>query len=322
MPKFLNLLHEDHPHGNPDAQVVVLLPGVGCGVRFWDNLLPTLKPDYRVVVFANPGVDGCPDAKVFTVNDLALGVLSKLEELGISRAHVIGHSMGGYIAQRLAGLRPDMVDRLVLISTSFGGRATDADIRHVLAHMLPIWPAQSKLLKTNPHEAFKFAVGRNTPTRNPQGYAAFVESRTNPRVPEKVYAAHFFCAIKFSSLAYVANIRQQTLVIHGNDDNIINVDGGRELAQRLPNARFLEKESGHIATYEVPDIYPDILAFLQGAAVGEKLAPLPPLSAAELAEDMEWRRKRIGSLSMTALFALSKGLPSGVKHLLSVFKSA
>ncbi len=305
-----------HPHKDPKAPVVVLIPGVGCGSSFWAPALEHLCPHYTVVVFSNPGTCGAPMSKLFTVQELALDVLATLQNMGITKCHVIGHSMGGYIAQQLVTYRPDMINRLVLLSTSYGGRATDDDIASVLAHMLPIWPKQRKLVKANPYEAFKFAVGRHTPERNPEGYAAFVKNRTDPQIAEEVYAAHFFCAIKFSGLANVANIQAPALVVHGNDDNVVGIGGGRDLAARLPNARFIEKDCGHITPFEVPDIYPDILTFLGGGVVGTTPPKAEPLTAAELAEDARWQKKRLGNLSLTALFALSKGLPIGIKHLL------
>jgi pimeloyl-ACP methyl ester carboxylesterase len=322
MATFLPLKYETISDVADNAPVVVLLPGVGCGIEFWDPVLPALKSAFHIITFANPGVDGCPNARVFTVTDLALAVIDTLRNYGVSRCHVVGHSMGGFVAQKIATLRPDLVDRLVLLSSSFGGRATDADIQSVLAHMLPIWPTQRKLVKDNPHEAFRFAVGRHTPERYPAAYAAFVANRTNPPVAEEVYAAHFFCAIKFSGLSHVANIRQPTLVVHGSDDNIINIRGGRELASRLPNARFLEVDCGHITPFEVPDLGQTMRKFLTGKAVGERLPALPPLSAEDLAADDAWRRKRLGNLSMTALFALSKGLPAGIKHLLGTLRAS
>jgi len=319
MPKPKLVAFTLHQHPNPKAPVVVLIPGVGCGCSFWASALAPLTPDYTVLTFSNPGVCGAPAANLFTVEELAFDILSVLEDFGITKCHMVGHSMGGYIAQRLCRLRPDIVDRLVLISTSYGGRATDQDITNVLSYMLPIWPKQRKLVRTNPYEAFKFAVGRDTPERNPEGYAAFVENRTNPKTPEEVYAAHFFCAIKFSGLAGLPNLTMPTLVIHGNDDNIIAFEAGKEMASRLPNARFIEKDCGHCPPFEDPNMYADIRTFLQGGKIGQVLPKAAPLTAKELREDAIWKRRRMGTLRMTALFALSKGLPVGVQHWIKSF---
>src|SRR6266704_2873155 len=100
---------------------LVLIQGMGFDRSGWEPVLPALRRSFRLVLVDNRGTgrSGRPDGS-FTVADMAGDVVAVLDAAGIGRAHVLGASLGGMVAQELAITRPERVDRLVLVGTTPG----------------------------------------------------------------------------------------------------------------------------------------------------------------------------------------------------------
>jgi len=109
---------------------LVVLNGFAATKDDWDpTFLAHLASEYELVVLDSRGMgESSDDGGDFTIEDLAEDVASLIQEIGLGRPAVLGWSMGGYVALALALRHPDLVERLVLLSTSAGGEmATLAD---------------------------------------------------------------------------------------------------------------------------------------------------------------------------------------------------
>lgn len=122
MPKVsvngFKLYYEMEGAGEP----LVLIPGFASGRSIWSRQTPELSRNFRVITFDPRGVDGSdeadgPQSIVLLADDLAHLLLA----LHIHRAHVVGVSFGGFVAQEFALKYPAMTRKLVLCCTSFGG---------------------------------------------------------------------------------------------------------------------------------------------------------------------------------------------------------
>lgn len=104
---------------------LVMLMGTGSTMAEWDPaLLRLLARDHRLILFDYPGVGRSGRWRGDSFASLADVTAGLIEALGIRRADVLGWSMGGFVAQRLAIDHPDRVSRLILAGTSPGGKRT------------------------------------------------------------------------------------------------------------------------------------------------------------------------------------------------------
>lgn len=103
-------------HG--DGPPLVLIGGIGFGRWGWFKQIPTLSRHFRTITFDVRGQHTLPRG----IANISDEVATLLDHLGLEKAHILGASLGGFVAQELALNRPDLVDRLVLICTSCGNR--------------------------------------------------------------------------------------------------------------------------------------------------------------------------------------------------------
>lgn len=138
------------PAALPDAPAVVLLHGFGASLQTWDGWVQGLATTHRVIRLDLPGSGLSPPDPAHDYRDersLQL-LIALLDQLGLSRVSLVGHSMGGRIAWTFAARHPERTDQLVLVApdgfASFGfeyGKAMDVPaslsaMRHVLPKSL------------------------------------------------------------------------------------------------------------------------------------------------------------------------------------------
>ena len=104
--------------GPADAPAVVLLHGFACSLRWWDKVTPALARDHRVIRFDLLGHGGSEKPKEgYGIEHQARLVGAALDRLGVRRAAVVGHSMGGSVATALAEQRPTLVESMVILDS-------------------------------------------------------------------------------------------------------------------------------------------------------------------------------------------------------------
>ena len=111
---------------------LLLIGGLGFGRWGWFKQVPAFSRHFRTITFDVRGERRLENG----VGDLVGEVVSLLGHLGVKKAHVLGTSLGGFVAQELALVRPDLVERLVLVCTSYGGRGPESMSPQALSDML------------------------------------------------------------------------------------------------------------------------------------------------------------------------------------------
>ena len=105
--------------GPAEAPVVLLSNSLGATRAMWDPQVPALAERYRVVTYDTRGHGASPVPEgPYTLDDLVDDAVALLDEIDAPRAHVVGLSLGGMTAMRLAAREPDRVHRLALLCTS------------------------------------------------------------------------------------------------------------------------------------------------------------------------------------------------------------
>src|SRR5690349_18217962 len=114
----IELYYEIYGEGKP----LVLISGLGYSLWQWHRVVPLLAEHFQVITFDNRGVGQSEKpAGPYSAQILAADTVGLLDALQIERAIILGHSMGGFIAQALALDFPGRVEKLILCSTNFGG---------------------------------------------------------------------------------------------------------------------------------------------------------------------------------------------------------
>ncbi|WP_433360611.1 alpha/beta fold hydrolase [Actinoplanes sp. CA-142083] len=109
----MHIVHD----GARDAPPLLLIHGSGASGASWELMVPALAERHHVIRVDLPGCGKSPEAPSYAVAAQASAVAAVLDEGGLSRVAVAGHSSGGYVATALAEQRPDLVGSLALVST-------------------------------------------------------------------------------------------------------------------------------------------------------------------------------------------------------------
>ena len=236
-----------------DGEPVLLVHGLGYDRRGWGPLPDYLAAGFRVILVDNRGV-GDSDAPEgpYTVAQLAADAIAVLDAAGEAQAHVLGVSLGGFVAQELALSFPQRIEKLVLVSTSPGGPS-----------QYPM-PAEG-LDAFSRYPALDRAAGLRLMVENSLGRRAV---RERPELVEEVYAyrlerapgidawqAQFAAARAFDAFERLPPVAAPTLVLHGAADTVIDVRNGELLADRIPGARLhVVPDRGHLLIWEEAEL--------------------------------------------------------------------
>ncbi|PKP34253.1 MAG: hypothetical protein CVU00_07760, partial [Bacteroidetes bacterium HGW-Bacteroidetes-17] len=113
--KNINLYYEIHGKGDP----VIFIPDILESSQSWQFIVNKLSKHFQLILFDNRcvGKSDCPSDDI-TISTMAEDTVALMEFLKIDKAHIVGHGMGGFIAQEIAIKFPGKVDKLVLESTA------------------------------------------------------------------------------------------------------------------------------------------------------------------------------------------------------------
>lgn len=212
-------------------------------------------------------------AEPYGIDDLAGDAAELLRE----PAHVVGFSMGGYVALRLALAQPQLVRSLVLAGTGAGGPDRVQRLPHVRLAFAEAFgsPPEEFGRATMP---YTFSPG--WPEAHTERFEEILAARLEHPTPNETLLAHVeACYGYYDEGTEVERIAAPALVIHGDADLIVPVENGRMLAARLPHAVYVELPGrGHNLMLEDPDTFNRLVAeFLDSAERAEaRSAPRAP----------------------------------------------
>ncbi len=223
---------------------LVLVHGAGGSRLDWH---PSLRrfPDARIITVDLPGHGKSPPPGRTTTEAYARDVLAVLHALALPPAIIVGHSMGGAIAQQLALIAPDSVAGLVLIATG---------------SKLPVDPQLPQRILSEPDQTLDWITAWAWHPDVPES----VKQRSKERMqqtPREILQGDYVACQGFDTRKRVHEIAAPALIIGSNSDRMVKVKFSIALAERIPNATLLLLgDTGHMIPLERPETVTQAIA--------------------------------------------------------------
>ncbi len=246
----INVYYEMHGHGEP----LLLIMSMGRDLSGWDPQMADLSSRYQVITFDNRG-SGRTDAPdmFYTIAMMADDTVALMEALGIQKAHVLGKSMGGYIAEELAIRHPERVSSLMLAATSIGPYVAETPI-------LESW-VREKAPTMNRRTFFQLMLPYIFTDRtfedadNVRMAVEMIATRPQATSPQAMKRQFIACA-EHSARGRTGHVEAPILVLAGSEDLFIPFSLSEELAAVFPNGRLVVLEGGgHELNVDVPEMF-------------------------------------------------------------------
>ena len=235
------------------GEPLLLIQGMsGSHLSWGDPFLELLARDFAVTAYDHRGIGRSSRMTApFSLVDLAEDAAGLLDALEIERAHVLGISMGGMVAQELALRHPDRLRTLTLGCTYSGGPGSSLTRPEVFGKL-------SEAMMSGDREralraGFDINVSREFAARRGE-WETFRAMATQMPAAVQVIMAQVQAIGGHDVSERLGEISAPTLVVHGDDDLMLDVANGRMIAQRIPGARLEVLEGvGHMFWWEQPE---------------------------------------------------------------------
>lgn len=235
------IYYESHGNGPP----VLLVPGLGGVGNYWLPNIPAFARHHQVVIHDHRGTGQSSRSPIkYTVEQMTDDLVGVMDDLGIEKAHLVGHSTGGAIGQTLAATHPDRLRSLTIYASwtkadpffrrVFEARRTlltaagaDAYVRATPVFLYPDWWINDNIELLENREK---VVIPNFP-------------------PSEIVASRIDAIVDFDRTSDLGKIRVPTLVVVAKDDILTPPYFSRQLADMIPDAEYVVLErGGHCAS--------------------------------------------------------------------------
>lgn len=232
------------------AGTLVFLHGVGGGHAAWENQLPYFAArGCRAVAWDQPGYGASPLVQPYDLQQVSAALQRLLDHLGGAPVVLVGHSMGGFIAQEAYARFPGRIRALALCFTSaaFGGTGGDFQRQFVEARLAPL--DQGDTMADISASLMPAMRG----SRSQPGGLARAE-RIMAGVPSDTYRKAVALLTTFDRRSLLQEIAVPTLVLAGGEDRTAPAMVMERMAQRIPRSEFVVLEGcGHLGPMDQPD---------------------------------------------------------------------
>jgi pimeloyl-ACP methyl ester carboxylesterase len=229
---------------------VLMLHGIGGGhLAFAPQVETFASAGYRAVAWDMPGYGHSAPIEPYTFKGLAQSCIALIESLKCRDVVLLGHSMGGMVAQEVVARRPELVSKLILCGTSPSFGKPDGD-----------WQREFVAQRTAPLDAGKSMselaevlvpqmVG---PGSLPEGVR--LAAHCMSLVPSATYRRALECLVTFDRRDALAQIVVPTLLVAGEHDRNAPPEVMKKMAKAIPHSTYFEMRGiGHLQNLEAPD---------------------------------------------------------------------
>ena len=250
--KDISIYYEVYGKGVP----LLLIGGLGSDSASWFAVVNDFSKYFQTIVFDNRGC-GRSDSpnEAYSVSSMAEDTIKLLDFLKINKTHIIGHSMGGYIAQELAIKYPERVDKLILASSApisskrnniffkdiYNQIEREGRCEHLIRRWT-FWLFTPKLFEDSKFMDMFITNSMKYPySQKPEGFKNQVEA-----------------IISFDARDKIKNIKAKTLILEGKYDILITPEEAEILAQSIRGSTYqLLDGVAHCIQIENPKLFTD-----------------------------------------------------------------
>ncbi|KMQ60310.1 alpha/beta hydrolase [Chryseobacterium angstadtii] len=226
---------------------LILLQGLGWSMDNWDPaVINGLAKKYRLIIFDNKGVASSGGTTPHTIQEMADDAIDFIQALNLDKVNIMGYSMGGFVAQRIAFTRPSMIHKLILVGSGPQGAVGLSDLPHTI----------SKIKGSTPEEffiKFGFTTSEKSIAAAKQSYTRIHLRTANRDLPlSSAAVASQFAAISSwampdaSALTELNTIKCPVLIVHGENDLALPVQNAKIHHSEL----LIFPDSGHAAFFQ------------------------------------------------------------------------
>lgn len=236
----IRLYVERRGHGKP----LLMIPGLGAGNWLWYRNVDKLTKHFEVIMpeLRGSGRSDKPDQH-YSISLFAKDLHGLFEALSLSRVHILGASMGGFIAQRLAAKWPERVEKLILVSTSLGGQCQEGPDGETLSRVIR---PRGRTRRERLQDAYQLSFTENYLAQHAEDLARITEWRAQNPQPEFAYYRQLLAGNAYGAERDAAAISAPTLICAGKDDPLVPLVNAHRLREKISNARLLIFEGKHL----------------------------------------------------------------------------
>lgn len=285
--------------GPEDRETVLLIMGVGAQLTMWPEALceELVRRGYRAIRFDNRDVGlsskleemGAPDIGTlmmslmsgkpalapYSLDDMAKDAVGLLSALGIDKAHIAGASMGGMIAQLVAANHPDRVLSLTSIMSTTGNPALPQGKPEALAALMapPADPSNLESVVERGVSAWKVIGSPGYPTDETILREQILRDFRRSFYPVGMTRQMAAILTNGDRRPKLKTIKVPTVVLHGADDPLVPVAGGKDTAENIPGAELrIVPGMGHDFAVALVGTFADAITAAAQRATGVKKA--------------------------------------------------
>jgi 3-oxoadipate enol-lactonase len=234
---------------------LLLIQGLGYGRWGWEPVLDLLARSFDVLAFDNRGIgESEVPAGPYTAAAMAADAIQVLDEAEVEQTHVLGTSLGGMIAQELTLAQPRRVRKLVLACTTPGG-----------SHAFPLPEGTLRLLEEAPMlpqevALRRFVVSALAADADAELVERIMAHRLAAPQPLDGWQAQAAAGTTYDGADRIGSIAAPTLVLHGEEDAVVDPRNAELLASLIPHAsveRF--SGAGHLFFWEQPERFAEVV---------------------------------------------------------------
>jgi len=228
----IDIYFEIHGSGPP----LVLIMGLRRNAEWWYRQIPELSKHFTIIAFDNRGAGRSDKPEMdYSIGLFADDTAELMNFLGIPRAHILGISMGGYIAQELAINHPDKVNGLILGCTSCGGRRAML----MSGERIEKFKANKGL---TPEQILRKDMDLYFSNRFIREHPEWIEEFVNISLlyyqPADAFFRQFNACVNHDTVDRVSDVSSPTLIMTGDDDLLVPHENSRILQELIPDANL------------------------------------------------------------------------------------